>query len=178
MTLAFTPMNEADARAILAWRYDEPYAVYNSPDPALGPDFDPLAELVDAGSPYFAVREAVDGPDAPPLAFVAYGSACEIGAPETRGLATPYLLRPDGSATIGLGLRPDQTGQGRGLALTQAGLDFARERFHPSLFRLYVFAWNQRAICVYKRAGFVAVGETRLGVPDGERVFIEMTRPG
>lgn len=177
MTLAFSPMNEADARAILAWRYDEPYAVYNSPDAALGPDFDPLAELLDAGSPYFAVREAADGLNTPPLAFFSYGSACEVGAPETQGLATPYLLRPDGSATIGLGLRPDQTGQGRGLALTQAGLDFARERFHPTLFRLYVFAWNQRAIRVYERAGFVAVGETRLAAPAGERVFIEMTRP-
>lgn len=177
MTLAFTPMNEADARAILAWRYEEQYAVYNSPDAALGPDFNPLAELLDAGSPYFAVRETEDGPDAPPLAFFAYGSACEVGAPETQGLPTPYLLRPDGSATIGLGLRPDQTGQGRGLALTQAGLDFARQRYHPSLFRLYVFAWNQRAIRVYERAGFVTVGETRLSAPDGERVFIEMTRP-
>jgi [ribosomal protein S18]-alanine N-acetyltransferase len=176
MTLAFTPMNEADARAILAWRYEGQYAIYNAPDAALGPDFDPLAELLDPGSPYFAVRASDDGPDADPLGFFAYGSAGEVGAPETRGLATPYLLRPDGSATIGLGLRPDLTGQGRGLELTQAGLDFARQRYHPTLFRLYVFAWNQRAIRVYERAGFVAVGETRFSAPEGERVFLEMTR--
>lgn len=177
MSLKFTPMNEADARAIRAWRYGGQYAVYNSPDAALGSDFDPLAELLDPGSPYFAVRASDDVPDALPLGFFAYGSACEVGAPETRGLATPYLLRPDGSATIGLGLRPDLTGQGRGLALTQAGLDFARTHYHPALFRLYVFAWNQRAIRVYERAGFFAVGETRLAAPEGERVFIEMTRP-
>ncbi|HEX8729886.1 MAG TPA: GNAT family protein [Ktedonobacterales bacterium] len=177
MSLTFTPMNEADAHAILAWRYEGQYAVYNSPDAALGPDFDPLAELLDTGSPYFAVRASDDGSDAAPLGFFAYGSACEVGAPETRGLATPYLLRPDGSATLGQGLRPDLTGQGRGLALTQAGLDFARQRYHPTLFRLYVFAWNQRAIRVYERAGFVAVGEIRFSAPEGERVFIEMTRP-
>lgn len=176
MSLVFTPMTEADARAILAWRYEGQYAVYNSPEAALGPDFDPLIELLDPGSPYFAVRESIDAADAPSLGFFGYGSACEMGAAETRGLATPYLLRPDGSATIGLGLRPDLTGQGRGLALVEAGLDYARDHYHPSLFRLYVFEWNQRAIRVYQRAGFVAVGHTSFTAPEGERVFIEMTR--
>lgn len=177
MSLVFTPMTEADARAMLAWRYSGPYAVYNSPDPAMEPDFDPLAELLDPRSPHFAVREATDDASkAPPLGFFAYGSACEVGAAETQGLATPYLLRPDGSATIGLGLRPDLTGQGRGLALVEAGLAYARDHYHPALFRLYVFAWNQRAIRVYQRAGFVAIGQTSFTAPEGERVFIEMTR--
>ncbi|HEY8324202.1 MAG TPA: hypothetical protein VIG77_06890, partial [Ktedonobacterales bacterium] len=85
MSLAFTPMNEADARAVLAWRYEGQYAIYNSPDAALGPDFEPLAEMLDTGSPYFAVRASDDGPDAEPLGFFAYGSAGEVGAPETRG---------------------------------------------------------------------------------------------
>lgn len=180
MSLVFTPLADADARVILAWRYDGPYAVYNSPDPAMEPDFDPLAELLDPHSPHFAVREAesaaAGGDSAQPLGFFGYGSACEVGAAETRGLAMPYLLRPDGSATIGLGLRPDLTGQGRGLALVEAGLAYARDHYHPSLFRLYVLEWNQRAIRVYERAGFVAVGQTSLTAPEGERVFIEMTR--
>ena len=176
MSLVFTPMTEADARAILACRYEGQYAVYNSPDAALGHDFDPLVELLDPGSPHFAVRESNDATDVPPLGFFGYGSACEVSAAETQGLATPYLLRPDGSATIGLGLRPDLTGQGRGLALVKAGLAYARDHYHPALFRLYVFEWNQRAIRVYERAGFVAVGQTSFTASEGERVFIEMTR--
>ena len=177
MSMRFSPMTEGDARDILAWRYEGPYATYNTPDPALGADFDSLAELLDTRSPYFAVREQGQT-DAPPIGFFAYGSASEVGSPDTEGLATPYLLRPDGSLTIGLGLRPDLTGQHRGLALVEAGLAFARERYQPSLFRLYVFSWNERALRVYKRAGFTSVGVTRIHAPEGERVFIEMTRAG
>lgn len=176
MSFIFSPMTEADAREMLAWRYDGPYAVYNAPDPALAGFADAVNELVDARSPYFAVREQ-EHVDAPPFGFFAYGSSCEVGAEETRGMPTPYLLRPDGSLTIGLGLRPDLTGRGRGLALVEAGLAFAREHYDATLFRLYVFAWNQRAIRVYERAGFVTVGETRIAAPEGERVFIEMTLP-
>ncbi|HEY7851222.1 MAG TPA: GNAT family protein [Ktedonobacterales bacterium] len=175
MSLLFTPMTEADAREITAWRYEGPYATYNTPDPALGADFEYLAELLDVRSQHFAVCEP-DQPNAPPIGFFAYGSACEVGDEATASLATPYLLRPDGSLTIGLGLRPDLTGQHRGLALVEEGLAFAHERYHPSLFRLYVFSWNERALRVYKRAGFVSIGVARIAAPEGARVFIEMTR--
>jgi ribosomal-protein-alanine N-acetyltransferase len=180
MSLRFTPMTEGDARAILAWRYKEPYAVYNLPDPAQGGEFEVLTEMLDPRSPHFAVREARQAneqAEAPLIGFFSYGSSCEVGGEETAGVATPYLLRPDGSITIGLGLRPDATGQGRGLELVEAILAFARERYHPSLFRLYVYSWNERALRVYKRAGFTSVGVTRIAPPEGERVFIEMTRP-
>ncbi len=176
MSFIFAPMTEADVRAILAWRYDDPYAVYNAPDPAHEAYADALSELLDPRSPYFTVRETGQT-GAPPIGFFAYGSACEVGAEETRELPKPYILRPDGSLTIGLGLRPDLTGHGRGLALVEAGLAFAREHYDVTLFRLYVFAWTQRAIQVYERAGFTSVGEARVTGPEGERVFIEMTRP-
>ncbi len=176
MSLIFSAMTEADAHDILAWRYEGVYAAYNTPDTA--PDaagFDYLAALLDTRSPYFAVRQA-GHEAAPPSAFFAYGSACEVGDVATQGLAAPYLLRPDGSLTIGLGLRPDLTGQGNGLALVMAGLGFAREHYHPSLFRLYVYAWNERAIRVYTRADFLAVDEAHSARPVN-RAFIEMTRP-
>jgi len=171
MTLVFSPMTEADARAILSWRYVAPYDTYNAPDPDNPSSGDALAELLDAHSPYFAVRE-VGQESEPPIGFFAYGSAGEVGG----AVATPCLLRPDGSLTIGLGLRPDLTGQGRGLALVEAGLAFARDHYHPTLFRLYVFAWNERAIRVYERAGFAQVGERRVPMAAGEWVFVEMAR--
>ena len=176
MSFDFSPMTEADARAILSWRYDGPYAAYNAPDVTREAYADALRELLDPHSPYCAAREHGE-PDTPPIGFFAYGSSCEVGAEETRGIPTPYLLRPDGSLTIGLGLRPDLTGHGRGLALVEAGLAYARAQYDATLFRLYVFAWNQRAIRVYERAGFTPVGEARVTAPEGDRVFIEMTRP-
>ena len=175
MSLLFSPMTEDDARAILAWRYAAPYDVYNAPDVDDVSFQDVLRELLDQRSPYFAVREssmAGGKADTPPIGFFAYGSACEVGGV----VAVPYLLRPDGSLTIGLGLRPDHTGQGQGLALVEVGLAFAREHYHPSLFRLYVYAWNSRAIRVYERAGFAPVGGSGGATPGEERVFNEMTR--
>jgi RimJ/RimL family protein N-acetyltransferase len=58
----------------------------------------------------------------------------------------------------GLGLRPDLTGRGLGLDFLRAGLDFGRERYRPALVRLYVAAFNERAIKVYERAGFRETG--------------------
>lgn len=171
MSLLFAPMTEADACGILAWRYPPPYAVYNAPDPDDGNVDDIVGEMLDQRSPHFAVREGEDA-DMAPIAFFAYGSACDVG----NEASEPCLLRPDGSLSIGLGLRPDLTGHGRGLALVEAGIGFAREWYQPTLFRLYVFAWNARAIQVYERAGFTRVGETRIAAAEGERVFIEMTR--
>ena len=58
----------------------------------------------------------------------------------------------------GLGLRPDLTGKGLGLDFFRAGLEFGRERYRPSLIRLFVAAFNERAIKVYERAGFRETG--------------------
>ena len=74
MSLRFSPMTEGNASDILGWRYEGQYAAYNTPDSALGADFDYLAELLDTRSPYFAVREQGQT-DAPPIGFFAYGSA-------------------------------------------------------------------------------------------------------
>src|SRR4051794_29691231 len=91
------PMNAADARAIAAWRYPEPYAFYNS-------DADPadLAELLDPvqwGRRYFAADDV---------------------AGELVGLFVFKLA--DGVAEIGLGLRPDLTGRGLGRGFVEAGV--------------------------------------------------------
>jgi [ribosomal protein S18]-alanine N-acetyltransferase len=57
----------------------------------------------------------------------------------------------------GLGLRPDLTGQGRGLEFFTAGLEFGRERYRPARVILHVATFNVRARIVYERAGFVVV---------------------
>ena len=51
----------------------------------------------------------------------------------------------DDATGIGLGLRPDLTGQGLGEELIAAGLRFAAERFGSRAFTLTVAAFNERA---------------------------------
>ncbi len=69
-----------------------------------------------------------------------------------------YFEPKDDVLEYGLGLRPDLTGKGLGFDFFRAGLEFGRERYRPSLVRLFVAAFNERAITVYERAGFRETG--------------------
>ena len=157
-------MTEEDARAIQSWHYEELYSIYD-----MGGDEEPnaFAEMLDRRSPYYAVRDEQNTL----VGFHCYGTSAHIN-----GDMEPGLFVEDRMVTIGLGLRPGKTGQGFGLAFVNAGLDFAREAFAPKRFRLYVFAWNERAIRVYERAGFQRIGQHVVHHAGGDRVFIEMQR--
>jgi RimJ/RimL family protein N-acetyltransferase len=70
-----------------------------------------------------------------------------------------YYFEEKGDALeIGLGLRPDLVGRGLGLKFFGAGLEFGRRRFRPGRVILAVAAFNERAVKVYERAGFVELG--------------------
>jgi len=89
-----------------------------------------------------------------------------------------YYFEPRGDVLVyGLGLRPELTGLGRGLEFFRAGLEFGRERFRPRQVVLAVAAFNERAITVYKRAGFVATGRHVRSFPElglGDYEFVDM----
>lgn len=172
MKLRFEPMDEAAARAIHAWRYEPPYDLYNLGDePLLG--F--LRAFLDPRNAYYSVFDEESG-------LVAY---CCFG-PDAQVPGGDYdLLAVD----VGLGLRPDRTGQGQGLSYAQAVLDFAR-RTPAALaaagplpdgaparlaFRVTVAAFNLRAQRVWEKAGFRVVQRfERAGDP---LPFVVMVRP-
>jgi ribosomal-protein-alanine N-acetyltransferase len=148
---AIRPMTAADAQAIAAWRYPEPYGFYDS-------DADPadLAELLDPaewGRRYFAADDA---------------------AGELVGL---FVFKAEGGTVeLGLGLRPDLTGKGLGLGFVQAGVDHAVTVLGASEVTLAVAAFNRRAITVYERAGFRAVERYRHETNGGVHDFVRMSR--
>jgi len=127
--LRFTPMTDDYASAIVAWHYDGIYSFYD-----LEQDREDLEEFLhpkNRGDKYFAVLDEED---------------------ELIGFFS--FSKEDKAVVVGLGLRPNHTGRGLGLEFVQAGLEFARKRFAPSMLRLIVAMFNQRAIRVYEKAGF------------------------
>jgi [ribosomal protein S18]-alanine N-acetyltransferase len=151
-SLTFSPLSQEEAEAISEWHYPEPYSFYDwRADP------DDLRELLDPalrGEAYWAVHD--DGGE----------------------LVGNFSFKPKGDAVeMGLGLRPDLTGRGLGAAFLAAGLEFARERFSPERFTLAVATFNERAIKVYERAGFVRDRVYMHSTNGGEWEFLEMSRP-
>ncbi|KFN01765.1 N-acetyltransferase [Bacillus clarus] len=59
---------------------------------------------------------------------------------------------------IGLGMKPNMAGNGLGLDFVQAGIMFCKEKYKPRHITLAVATFNERAIKVYKKVGFEAVG--------------------
>ncbi len=154
MHFTFRQMNEQDARAIAEWHYDGPYAFYD-----WDRDADDLAELLNPPSweeKYYAVLD---------------------GQSELAGF---FGFTKEGETVeIGLGLRPDLTGKGKGVGLefVEAGLEFAKSKYAVSAFRLRVATFNQRAIRVYEQAGFRPLRVFMHETNGGKYEFLEMVMP-
>lgn len=138
MHFRFRPLRWRDAMTVAHWHYDGLYAFYDT------------SLLVLLG--VVAVQDVMRAMGL--LAF--YGVHAERGGREQL-VGVFSFLRHGNAIEIGLGLRPDLTGQGIGLPFVQAGLDYARAHFAPKRFQLIVAAFNTRAIRVYERAGFAPV---------------------
>jgi ribosomal-protein-alanine N-acetyltransferase len=148
-TWTFTPMTQAEAEEIAGWHYPGEYAFYDADWIPAG-----LAELLDPdqrGDEYHAARNA-DG--------------------ELEGFAQ---LSPtgDGATEIGLGLRPDLTGRGRGGMFTEAVIDLARH-YGAGRITLAVAAFNARAIRVYERCGFAETSRHTRHLGDRDWEFVDM----
>ena len=152
MNFNLVPMTEEQASAIVTWRYEGMYAFYDwDADPE---DLDELSDPSKRGDRYHAVLDD-EGSLVGFFEFTSEGSTVELG----------------------LGLRPDLTGRGLGLKFLSAGLQFASERYAPATFRLAVATFNDRAIRVYERAGFLRRRNFRHKTNTDEFDFVEMSRP-
>ena len=152
--LIFRLMNEDYANAIANWHYEGVYVFYD-----MDQDTEDLAELLD--------------PRSWPDKYYAVVNECE----ELIGFFSFYQ-EETGAVTVGLGLRPDHTGKGLGQAFVEAGLEFAREKYNPTMFCLSVATFNQRAIRVYERAGFQAGQVFMHETNGGQYEFLRMVRNG
>lgn len=163
-SIHFAPLTEAQALAVLDWRYPGIYSFYNieTDDPA-----DVLIEMLD-GTHFGATDEQAD-----PIGFWAVGYAAQVPGGHTSGA---YDRHP--GLDIGLGLRPDMMGlrTGLGPAFVDAGLAYMKEQFGDISIRLSVATFNERAIHVYTRAGFVPHETFYSDSSAGPAQFVLMSR--
>ena len=148
----FNPMTEPQARAILQWRYEGPYAVYNCPPAALE---EAVRQWLDPRLAYYAARDDAEAL----VGFCCFGDEAQVPGGDYAADALD----------VGLGLRPDLTGRGLGPGFVAAVLDLGRRLLRPRRFRLTVMAANRRAIRAYEKAGFrVSHTFSQPGAPGGQ----------
>lgn len=144
-------MTEADAQRIAGWRYPGEYSFYDADK-----DAEDLAELLEPagwGREYFSVDDR-SGELVGFLVFKAIG----------------------GDTDVGLGLRPDLTGQGLGGSVLEAALSFGTRTLGAERYALRVAAFNRRAISVYERVGFREAERFEHFTAGAVHTFVRMVR--
>jgi ribosomal-protein-alanine N-acetyltransferase len=137
MQIRNEPLTELEVRDFLNWRYDAPYDIYNLETTDLAST---IAFFLDGDNGYFAVYEEDD---------TLFGFCC-FGF-EGRVSGGDYSLD---ALDVGIGMRPELTGQGLGYDFVGAVLAHAEEAFAPQRLRATIALFNQRSQRVFEKHGF------------------------
>jgi RimJ/RimL family protein N-acetyltransferase len=137
MPFIFQPLDETAARAVVAWRYPPPYEVYNE-EP--GREQQVVQELLRPDYHYYRIAEGGD----PLVAYCCFTLDARVAGGD-------YALD---AVDLGLMVRPDLNGQGRGGEFARAVLAFAQRTFPQRLWRVTIAEFNQRAQRVWQKLGF------------------------
>ena len=140
MEISFRPVSKEDVQKFYFWRYEPPYDIYNE-----GGDLsdEELAYFLD---PQIRCHAMFDGTNT----LIAY---CTFGAD---GQVPGGDYKAD-ALDIGMGVRPDLTGQGKGVDYAQAAINFALDTYAPHALRVTIATFNERAQKVWQKAGFVEI---------------------
>lgn len=140
MRLLFRPLIEEDALTILKWQYIPPYDYYNFNANTTQED---LRYLLDKKNAFFALlnlQGQLEG-------YCSFGSDGQVlgGCYSTQAL------------DIGMGIKPDLVGQGRGKLYALAVARYGINQYEVQQLRVTVAQFNQRAQRVWQQLGFEQV---------------------
>lgn len=155
-------MIEVVADQIMNWSYPKPYSIYS---------FSPSQELKQEllNGEYYYVTTDMSDMNRELIGYVCYGASARIPIPE----AMEYY-QDKSFVDIGLGIKPEICGTGKGANFLSEAMDYKDNDNKEIKYRLTVVAFNERAIKVYQRVGFIKIGQfTRKS--DGQ-LFDIMTR--
>jgi [ribosomal protein S18]-alanine N-acetyltransferase len=157
-TYNFKPMTEDNASAICNWKYDGLYSIYS-----MDGSNECICELMNGD--YFFVMDNTNGL----VGYICSGNSARVPGGYQNG-----IYDNSRHLDIGLGIRPDFTGKGIGQQFLSQGINFLKEQLKVQNFQLVVAMFNERAIKVYERAGFIKGLRFKSKVDDQEIDFIVM----
>ncbi|WP_340008958.1 GNAT family N-acetyltransferase [Paenibacillus sp. FSL K6-0276] len=141
------------ATDILNWRYDPPYDFYNNEQSS-----EAISEML--AESYFSVFDE----NKELVGFFCAGSSAQVPN-ESYTYSQRFI-------DIGIGMRPEFTGQGNGTLFFTAVLSQIDTMFEKRSKRLTVAKFNDRAIRLYEKLGFSREAE----FVKGSTVFIVMVK--
>jgi ribosomal-protein-alanine N-acetyltransferase len=157
-TYNFQPMTEEYASTICNWKYHGPYSIYS-----MDGSYECICELMN--SEYFYVMDNENSL----VGYICSGNSARVPGGYQIG-----IYDNSKHLDIGLGLKPDFTGKGIGQQFLSQGINFLKEQFKVQSFQLVVAMFNERAIKVYERTGFIKGLSFKSKVDDQEIDFIVM----
>lgn len=132
-------MTEQYASLIAGWTYEEPYSLYS-----MDGGLDDISELMNGD--YFYVLDYANEL----IGFICTGNSARVPGGYQIGIYNDELY-----IDLGLGLKPELTGKGYGEPFLINSLQFIKDEYDKSDVQLVVAAFNERAIKVYERVGFI-----------------------
>jgi ribosomal-protein-alanine N-acetyltransferase len=147
---ALTP---ADAAAVVRWRYDGPWSVYDGA----------AADVLTAANDYHAIVERTTGRF---LGYVCLGAEARV----------PGLAEEAGVLDVGIGLDPAIVGEERGHSIALELLQWIERRSEASELRAVIQAWNQRSVRLCEVLGFRIVDHHQVHQKEGSLVDYVVVR--
>ncbi|MBG1240600.1 GNAT family N-acetyltransferase [Nostoc sp. NZL] len=132
----FYLINESNARAILSWRYEPPYDLYNYSEQ----EANSLQHILHSQNNFYSIVDK----NSELVAYCSFGQDGQVTGGDYRNQALD----------VGMGIRPDLAGRGKGTEYANAVLEFADSLFNPKAFRVTIAAFNKRAIRVWQKLEF------------------------
>lgn len=159
MNFQISLIDEPAARDIITWHYPQPYQMYGLQDESAAEDV--VAYLLNPQNRIYRI----DNEFGKFLAFCSYGE-------DARVCGGNY---EDDALDVGLGLRPELTGQGLGPRIIGEILAYALDHFPVRSFRVTIAAFNQRAQKAWNHHGFQKTQDFRRSYD--QFPFVILTRP-
>lgn len=130
----YTSMTNDHAIEISKWQYSDEYSIYSFTE-----NEETVAELLN-GDYYVYVNENKL------IGYICFEKSARI--PTIANIYNEEFI------DIGLGLNPSLCGRGNGYNFILNAIEFSKQNFKTSKFRLTVADFNKRAIKVYEKVGF------------------------